>query len=122
MHDDAQHALDRAVAALPEGAHARGSDTLSILLNADHLARWRGNVLAHLGDSSAMGDLYASLQTTDPTFVRPKAGLHSDLTQAHLARGEFDEARSNLQQAWLLANRTGSVRYRRRVELPTGRL
>lgn len=122
MHDDSRHALDRAAASLPEGVDARDPDMLSIFLNADHLARWRGNVLALLGDGSAMDDLYASLHTTDPTFVRAKAGLHSDLTQAHLARGEFDEARSHLQQARLLANRTGSVRHRRRVELLTGRL
>ncbi|MFJ2751929.1 XRE family transcriptional regulator [Streptomyces sp. NPDC087297] len=122
MDDDARRALDRAAAALPEGAQARDPDMLSIFLNADHLARWRGNVLALLGDSSAMGDLYEALHTADPTFVRAKAGLHSDLTQAHLVRGEFDEARSNLQQARLLANRTGSVRHRRRVELLTGRL
>ncbi|MEU4952807.1 helix-turn-helix domain-containing protein [Streptomyces lavendulae] len=122
MHDDARRALDRAASALPGGADTRDPEMVSIFLNSDHLARWRGNVLALLGDSSAMDDLYASLQATDPTFVRAKAGLHSDLTQAHLARGEFEEARSNLQQARLLANRTGSVRQRRRVELLTGRL
>ncbi|WP_331448120.1 XRE family transcriptional regulator [Streptomyces xanthochromogenes] len=118
---DSKRALDRAEALLPTGTDPRDPEMPSIFLNGDHLARWRGNVLALIGDGAAMDDLYASLRTTDPTFVRAKAGLHSDLTQAHLARGEFDEARTNLQQARLLANRTGSVRHRRRVELLTGR-
>ncbi|WP_438314535.1 XRE family transcriptional regulator [Streptomyces sp. HUAS TT3] len=122
MGDDARHALERAEATLPDGVEARDADMLSIFLNGGHLARWRGNVLATLGDSAAMEELYAALGTVDPSFVRARSGLHSDLTQAHLARGELDEARSHLQQARLLANRTGSVRYRRRVELLTGRL
>ncbi|MFI5616722.1 XRE family transcriptional regulator [Streptomyces sp. NPDC051567] len=122
MSDDAQRALGRAMESLPDGEETRDPDMPSVFLNADHLGRWRGNVLALLGDAAAMGDLYTSLQSTDPTFVRAKAGLHCDLTQAHLSRGEVEEARSHLQQARLLASRTGSVRHRRRVELLTGRL
>ncbi|MFG2293110.1 helix-turn-helix domain-containing protein [Streptomyces sp. NPDC048603] len=122
MRDDARRALERAEASLPDGTEARDADMVSIFLNHGHLARWRGNVLAMLGDSTAMEELYAALDTVDPSFVRARSGLHSDLTQAHLARGEMEEARSHIQQARLLANRTGSVRYRRRVELLTGRL
>ncbi|MFG3001305.1 helix-turn-helix domain-containing protein [Streptomyces sp. NPDC048340] len=122
MGDDARRALEQAAAALPEGEDARDADMVSIFLNSGHLARWRGNVLALLGDSGAMEDLYAALNTVDGSFVRARSGLHSDLVQAHLARGELDEARSHLQQARLLANRTGSVRFRRRVEMLTGRL
>ncbi|MFJ9429967.1 hypothetical protein ACIRQY_09890 [Streptomyces sp. NPDC101490] len=95
---------------------------LSIFLNIGHLTRWRGNVLAKLGDASAMEELYASLDSADDSFVRANSGLYCDLTQAHLARGELDDARSHLQKARLLANRTGSVRFRLRVELLTGRL
>ncbi|MFC8956272.1 XRE family transcriptional regulator [Streptomyces sp. NPDC057101] len=119
---EAQAALERAGSLLPDDGEVRDADMLSIFLNTDHLARWRGNVLAKLGDVSAMDELYASLNSADASFVRARSGLHCDLTQAHLARGELDDARSHLQKARLLANRTGSVRYRRRVELLTGRL
>ncbi|MGW6569934.1 XRE family transcriptional regulator [Streptomyces sp. NPDC054975] len=119
---EARAALERASSLLPDDGEVRDADMLSIFLNTDHLARWRGNVLAKLGDASAMEELYASLASADASFVRATSGLHCDLTQAHLARGELEDARSHLQQARLLANRTGSVRYRRRVDLLTGRL
>ncbi|MFC9700333.1 XRE family transcriptional regulator [Streptomyces sp. NPDC056943] len=122
MEADARAALERAEALLPDDADTRDPDMLSIFLNAGHLTRWRGNVLAKLGDATAMAELYAYLDSADPSFVRATSGLHCDLTQAHLARGELDDARTHLQKARLLANRTGSVRYRRRVELLTGQL
>lgn len=119
---EARAALDRAEALLPDDGETRDPDMLSIFLNAGHLGRWRGNVLVKLGDERAMAELYASLNEADPTFVRASAGVHCDLTHAHLARGDLDQARSHLQQARLAANRTGSVRYRQRVELLTERL
>ncbi|MFJ4458577.1 XRE family transcriptional regulator [Streptomyces sp. NPDC088928] len=122
MESAARSALERATGLLPDDGEMRDADMLSIFLNASHLSRWRGNVLAKLGDASAMEELYASLDSADESFVRANSGLHCDLTQAHLARGELDDARSHLQKARLLANRTGSVRYRRRIELLTGRL
>ncbi|MFB7427338.1 helix-turn-helix domain-containing protein [Streptomyces hydrogenans] len=118
----ARAALERATVLLPDDGEVRDADMLSIFLNTGHLLRWRGNVLAKLGDASAMEELYASLGSADETFVRANSGIHCDLTQAHLARGELDDARTHLQKARLLANRTGSVRYRRRVDLLTGRL
>ncbi|MGW3090102.1 XRE family transcriptional regulator [Streptomyces sp. NPDC001108] len=122
MESAARSALERATTLLPDDGEMRDADMLSIFLNASHLARWRGNVLAKLGDASAMEELYASLDSADGSFVRAQSGLHCDLTQAHLARGEVDDARSHLQKARLLAGRTGSVRHRRRVDLLTGRL
>ncbi|WP_345942979.1 helix-turn-helix transcriptional regulator [Streptomyces sp. SID2119] len=122
MASEARAALERAEALLPDDGEVRDPDMLSIFLNAGHLTRWRGNVLAKLGDESAMDELYNSLNSADPSFVRASAGVHCDLMQAHLARGELDQARSHLQRARLAANRTGSVRYRQRVELLTGRL
>lgn len=122
MASEARAALERAASLLPDDGEVRDPDMLSIFLNTGHLTRWRGNVLAKLGDESAMDELYNSLNSADPSFVRASAGVHCDLTQAHLARGELDQARSHLQRARLAANRTGSVRYRQRVELLTGRL
>ncbi|MEV0191871.1 helix-turn-helix transcriptional regulator [Kitasatospora purpeofusca] len=122
LADDCRKALDRAAAVLPPGEKARDPDMLSIFLNANHLARWRGNALAILGEDTALAELYAALQQMDPTFTRATAGLRCDLAQAHLARGEYGQAKEHLQHARLLANRTGSVRQRKRIEGLTGRL
>ncbi|MGI5469463.1 XRE family transcriptional regulator [Streptomyces sp. CA-132043] len=120
--DDCRWALERAVACLPDGEESRDPDMLSVFLNHGHLSRWRGNALALLGDDDAVGSLYEALDTMDPTFVRAQAGLRCDLAQAHQARGEVDQAREHLQRAKLLANRTGSVRHRRRIDLLTGQM
>ncbi|WP_335978913.1 helix-turn-helix transcriptional regulator [Streptomyces sp. CA2R106] len=116
LADECRHALDSAANYLPAGPDARDPDMLSIFLNDSHLARWRGNVLAALGDDDAMGSLYAALESLDPTFIRAESGLRCDLAQAHLARGEFDQAQEHLRSARLLASRTGSVRHRRRID------
>ncbi|MFG2526265.1 XRE family transcriptional regulator [Streptomyces sp. NPDC048527] len=122
LHDDCKRSLDAAVASIPPGPEDRDPDMLSIFLNGAHLARWRGNVLALLGDNDAVTSLYEALEVVDPSFVRAQAGLHADLVQAHLARGEYDDANIHLRKARLLASRTGSVRQRRRVDLLSARL
>ncbi|MET9510090.1 helix-turn-helix transcriptional regulator [Streptomyces flavidovirens] len=122
LEDDCRRALERADAILPAGAEARDADMLSIFLNGGHLARWRGNALALLGDDDALGSLYTALDEADPTFIRATSGLRCDLAQAHLARDEHAQAQEHLQQARLLANRTGSVRHRRRIEQLTQKL
>ncbi|MFF3931562.1 tetratricopeptide repeat protein [Streptomyces hirsutus] len=122
LQDECRRALEDAVRCLPPGEEARDPDMLSIFLNAGHLARWRGNALALIGDDDAVSDLYTALETADPTFVRASAGLRCDLAQAHLARGEYDQAHEHLRQARLMASRTGSVRHRRRIEQLTQRL
>lgn len=114
--DDCRRALDEAASILPPGEDARDPDMLSIFLNGGHLARWRGNVLAMLGDNDAVGSLYEALDSLDATFTRAESGLRSDLAQAHLARGEYDQAQEHLRGAQLLASRTGSVRQRRRID------
>ncbi|MCX5378542.1 XRE family transcriptional regulator [Streptomyces sp. NBC_00091] len=116
LANDCRRALEEAVRWLPEGDEARDPDMLSIFLNQGHLTRWRGNALALLGDDDAVNSLYEALGALDPTFIRAASGLRCDLAQAHLARGEYDQGREQLQQARLLANRTGSVRQRRRIE------
>lgn len=122
MPDECRRALDAATAAIPEGPEDRDPDMLSIFLNGTHLARWQGNVLAMLGDDEAVGRLYEGLEALDPTFVRAQAGVRYDLAHAHLARGEYDQAGTHLRQARLLANRTGSVRQLRRIDLLSSHL
>lgn len=122
MVDECKRALEGATDAIPPGSEDRDPDMLSIFLNGAHLARWRGNVLGLLGDTEAVTSLYGALEVMDPTFVRAKAGLHTDLAQAHLSRAEYDDANTHLRQARLLASRTGSVRQRRRVDLLSERL
>ncbi|BDH08391.1 hypothetical protein HEK131_56180 [Streptomyces seoulensis] len=122
MVDDCRRALDKASGCIPDGPEDRDPDMLSIFLNGSHLTRWRGNVLGLLGDAEAVSSLYDALQGMDPTFVRARAGLHTDLAHAHLARAEYDDAQTHLRQARLLASRTGSVRQRRRVDLLSERL
>lgn len=114
--DEARRALDRAEGLLPTGRGARDPDLPNVFLNAGHLRRWRGHTLALTGDERAVTELHAALLVMDPTFVRARAGLHCDLAQAHTVRGEHDESRAQLREARLLANRTGSVRHRRRIE------
>lgn len=122
MPDDSRHALDAALASIPPGSEDRDPDMLSIFLNGTHLARWHGNVLALLGDGDAVTSLYGALEDMDPSFVRARAGLHTDLAHAHLTRAEYDDAHTHLRQARLLASRTGSVRQRRRVDMLSARL
>ncbi|MFF0741996.1 XRE family transcriptional regulator [Streptomyces sp. NPDC004111] len=122
MAGDSRRALDAATAAIPQGPEDRDPEMRSIFLNDAHLTRWRGNVLGLMGDGEAVTDLYDALEVMDPTFVRARAGLHTDLTQAHLARSEYDDAKKHLRQARLLASRTGSVRQRRRVDLLSEKL
>jgi transcriptional regulator with XRE-family HTH domain len=122
MVDDCRRALEKADAALPDGAEARDPDMLSIFLNGGHLARWRGSSLALLGEDDALSSLYTALDEADPTFIRATSGLRCNLAQAHLARDEHAQAQEHLQQARLLAKRTGSVRHLRRIEQLTQRL
>ncbi|WP_199815448.1 XRE family transcriptional regulator [Streptomyces griseus] len=122
LPDDCQRSLENAMRSLPPGEEARDPDMLSIFLNEGHLTRWRGNALALIGDDEAVGSLYTALDNADPTFIRASAGLRCDLAQAHIARGEYDQAHEHLRQARLTANRTGSVRQRRRIEQLTQRL
>lgn len=112
----ARRALDRAAAVLPAGDAMRDDEVPGIMLNEIHLMRWRGNALAILGDETATSELYAALERLDKTFTRAEAGVRCDLAQAHLARGELADARQHAIVARQLANQTGSIRHRRRIE------
>jgi hypothetical protein len=85
-----------------------------ITLDHTHLTRWRGNILARLGDDEAIRHLYAASGAQDHS-LRARAGLHTDLAYALTASGENDEAGVQLGIARPLAERAGSQRQRRRI-------
>ncbi|MFC4906618.1 XRE family transcriptional regulator [Actinomadura gamaensis] len=111
----ARRALEDAAQAMPATSDPRDPDIASVFLNTEHFDRWTGHTMVLLGDDEAISSQYAVLEAMDPTFVRARAGLHCDLAEAHLIRGENAEAARQVREAKLLANRTGSVRYRRRI-------
>lgn len=86
-----------------------------VILDGVHLARWRGNAWARLGDAGATDDLQQALHGLDPTFTRAKAGLRVDLAQALAVAKQHTEARAELSEAKTLATRVGSARQRRRI-------
>jgi tetratricopeptide (TPR) repeat protein len=83
-------------------------------LDERHLARWHGNVLARLGDPSAVDRLYAAIDAPDQT-LRARAAVHTDLAYALASAGDHAQAQQRLREADGLASRAGSVRQRRRV-------
>lgn len=109
-----RRAFDNAVRLLP----TEGSDPELPYLQLDeaHLARWHGNALARLGDGTAIDHLYSALEAPDNS-LRALAGLHVDLAHAHTAAGDLDEAEVHISQARDFAERAGSRRQLRRIQL-----
>ncbi|RNL83167.1 helix-turn-helix transcriptional regulator [Halostreptopolyspora alba] len=112
--------LESAELHMPDDGLLRDPDMLSIFLTEEHLKRWKGHSLALIGDAGAIDELYEALESMDSTFTRAEAGLRTDLAQAHMWRDEHGDATDQLRKARLLANRTGSVRQRNRIERLTG--
>ena len=112
--NECRRALDAAAAALP--ADTTDPDLPFIFLSGTHLARWRGNCLARLGDPAAIEHSLAALAAMDATFTRAEAGLRCDLAQAMLILGEHGEAAQHLRAARELVLRVGSVRQGRRAQ------
>jgi transcriptional regulator with XRE-family HTH domain len=108
-----RQAFERARRLLPREPH--DPELPYIVLSDVHLARWRGNAFAHLGDTAAITDLQEASSRLDPSFTRARAGLHVDLAGALTAAGRHAEARTALREARILAIRVGSNRQRRRV-------
>lgn len=109
-------AFDQAALLLPPGPEAVEVSMPFIVLNGAHLARWRGNAMAKLGSAEAITDLYDALHSGGTVSDRAEASLRCDLAQAHLRRGDYDEARKQVSEARRLARRAGSVRQRQRIE------
>lgn len=87
-----------------------------LVLNDTHLARWRGNCLARLGDEDALEQLNKGLAAVIGTYARAEAGVRIDLASALLVHGERDLANEHLRTAKILIGRTGSLRQKRRIE------
>ncbi|GAA4843863.1 hypothetical protein GCM10023201_38530 [Actinomycetospora corticicola] len=111
----ARRALDQAAAVVPSDS-ANADPLPYISLDASHLARWRGNVFARLGDHDATEDLMVALKGMDASFTRASASLRCDLATSMLAQHEHTEARKHATAGRTLARRAGSVRQRRRLE------
>lgn len=112
--DAALRALDAAETAL---SSAGADDPLPyVMLDAGHLARWRGDCLVRLGDAGAIADLTSALNSIgEGKFGRAETTLHVDLAIAFRARGDLNTARMHARRASDLAGRIGSVRQRRRI-------
>ncbi|MBB4684650.1 hypothetical protein [Amycolatopsis jiangsuensis] len=106
-------AFDRAASLLPSGS--TDADGPYLVLDAVHLARWRGNALACIGETEAVDVLSTALRNLDPTFTRAEAGLRVDLATAFVASGEHDGAREQITKARALASEIGSARQLRRL-------
>ncbi|WP_229874693.1 hypothetical protein [Amycolatopsis deserti] len=110
----AMRRLDQAADVLPDGDN--DPELPYLMLNGAHLARWRGNCLARLGEDQAIEDLTAALDgLTTLTSRRAEAGLRVDLALALRKRGDLDESRVQARQAAELAGTTGSARQRARI-------
>jgi tetratricopeptide (TPR) repeat protein len=111
---ECQRAFDEALTLLPSDVTDPELPYLS--LSEGHLARWRGNALARLGDDTAIGPLYDALDQADDTLsTRARAALHTDLAVALTAGGHQDEAEIQVREASELATRIGSARQQRRI-------
>lgn len=99
-----------------------GRELPYLSLEPAHLARWRGNCLVQLGDTSTITDLTTALTGMDGTFTRAEAGLRCDLAAVLYATGQRGEARQQLSRAAELAQLTGSARQRRRISDLTRRI
>ncbi|MGK5681333.1 XRE family transcriptional regulator [Actinoplanes sp. URMC 104] len=108
--------LDEAAAVLPGDPAAVDPELPFIVLNAAHLARWRGNSLARLGDVGAIEELLTALAGDGTISARSGASLHCDLAQAHLVHGDRDEARRYATEGRRLAKEAGSVRQKQRLQ------
>ncbi|WIX83303.1 hypothetical protein QRX50_22350 [Amycolatopsis carbonis] len=106
-------AFDRAESLLPAGPST--DDGPYLVLDSVHLARWRGNALARIGEADAVSVLDKALRGLDPTFTRAEAGLRVDLATALAVAGEHDEANLHITKARDLATEIGSARQLRRL-------
>ena len=86
--DTALRALDAAATVLPE--QCDDPELPYLMLNAGHLARWRGDCLARLGDTTAIDSLMSALDAMgEGQYGRAEVSLRVDLALAFRARGDI---------------------------------
>ncbi|WP_342585462.1 hypothetical protein [Saccharomonospora piscinae] len=86
-----------------------------VVLDAVHLARWRGHALARLGDIGAIAVLKDACNRLDVSFARAEAALRADLAIAMSRTKLIEEARRQKERASVLAAEVGSQRQQRRL-------
>jgi tetratricopeptide (TPR) repeat protein len=100
----------------------RDPDLPFLFLADGHLDRWRGHVLASVGDPTAVRQLEMALARLPADFVRARSSTLVDLAVASAAAGERDAALAYSREARLVANQVASdrqVRRLRSLRLPT---
>jgi tetratricopeptide (TPR) repeat protein len=111
--DGALRAFDDAETLLPSDA---ADPALPFLFLGDvHLARWRGNAMAQLGEAEAIDNLTSALGRLPRAWVRARVGLLVDLAVAHAAAGDRDASVVYVRDARQLARQIQSDRHLRRL-------
>lgn len=86
-----------------------------IVLDRNHLSRWRGHALSGFAPPDAIKHLTEALDSLDSTFTRAETGLQVDLGAAFLVTGNSDLAEEHIGRAEWLACSIGSARQLRRI-------
>jgi tetratricopeptide (TPR) repeat protein len=113
QHTQSLRAFDEAARLISDGTNPE--EVPFLVFDGVHLARWRGNALARLGDREAVDVLSRALQQLDPSFTRAEAAMRVDLARALHVAGELDAATMHADRALGLALQIGSVRQRTRL-------
>jgi hypothetical protein len=116
----ALRAFDEADALIP--AEPQDPDLPFLFLADGHLDRWRGHVLAQVGDEGALHQLEGVLDRLPSDFVRARASTLVDLAVASSHAGDRDAALHYSTEARRVAGRVASNRQLRRLSrlrLPT---
>nr|WP_233627639.1 hypothetical protein [Saccharopolyspora sp. HNM0986] len=90
-----------------------------IVLDANHLARWRGHSAVRSGRDDSIAILTSALNALDSTFSRAESALRADLATALFTLGENRSASEELSQSRRIARRIGSARQMKRLQIVT---
>jgi tetratricopeptide (TPR) repeat protein len=117
QHTKSLRAFDEAARLISDGTNP--GEVPFLVFDCVHLARWRGNALARLGDQEAVDVLSRALQHLDPSFTRAETAMRVDLAGTLHAAGEIEAAAMHADRALSLALQIGSARHRARLSRMT---